>query len=76
LEAGWKSNRRDDCHLRPGPADELVKVLTRERDRAAEFYYDIRKRQAKLKHMDAITRRAEAKASPSGPVAITPAFLR
>ena len=81
LEQSWRSSKRDGAYWRVDPADELVRVLTKERDRAVEFLYDLRKRQQKLKHLEAITQRAvnraeaETKPSASGPIPCTPVFL-
>ena len=82
LEQAWRSNQRDGAYWRVDPADELVRVLTNERDRAASHFYDVRKRQAKQRQLEAAVRRAvnraevEAKPPMSGPIPCTPAFLR
>ena len=82
LEQAWRSNNRDGPYWRVDPADELVRTLTRERDQAAAFLYDVRRRQTKLKHLEAVTQRAvnraaaEAKPHTSDPIPCTPAFAR
>jgi hypothetical protein len=43
------------------PADALVDILRRERDRAADFYLDVRRRQAKIAHLENLNCRADKK---------------
>ena len=75
LERVWRSSPTRD-ERDPKPADELVERMTRERDLAAGFYYELRRRQAKLEHMDLANRRvrtalslASGKAAPAPPTA-------
>ncbi|MDR1521159.1 MAG: hypothetical protein LBU23_13605 [Planctomycetota bacterium] len=45
------------------PVDALVEILMRERDRAADFYLDVKRRLAKIAHLENLNRRAEKKAA-------------
>ena len=73
LEQAWRTNcrgREDDVQVYP--ADPLVEELTRERNRSAEFLYDLRRRHAKLRQVEAVTRRTQAAAQRLGEAADSP----
>jgi hypothetical protein len=80
LEHAWKTNSRGGCGAEAVPADELVAIMTRERDRAIEAHYGLRRRQAGLKRLEAVNHRIPKRIEAEAPVPVqvpfTPAFAR
>jgi hypothetical protein len=80
LEHAWKTNCRNGCGAEAVPADELVAIMTRERDRAIDAHYGLRRRQAGLKRLEAANTRAPERIAVETPVPVpvpcTPAFAR
>jgi hypothetical protein len=75
LEHAWKTNGRGGCGAEAVPADELVAIMTRERDRAIEAHYGLRRRQAGLKRLEAANTRAPGRTMVETiPVPYTPTF--
>lgn len=64
LEQAARTNWQNQ-YYKPTPADELVMLLTRERDRAVAYFYELRQRQAKLAKMEAATSKRARKAAPA-----------
>ena len=76
LEQAWRTNRQESTAIHyMTPADELVRTLTGERDRAAAFLYDLKKRQGKLRHLEASTRRTLAAAKQLEKTVESPSYL-
>ena len=63
LENAIRSGSFDES---TAPADVLVEILRRERDWAADFYLDVRRRQAKIAHLENLNRRAGKEAAGNG----------
>ncbi|MDR1612916.1 MAG: hypothetical protein LBT97_09050 [Planctomycetota bacterium] len=61
LAAGRLENAIKSCNFAESaaPMDALVEILGRERDRAADFYLDVKRRLAKTAHLENLNRRAE-----------------